>query len=95
MTLAAGGAGFAGLRRRRLRRATLWALLAAVTLNALLLGLLTLGDRAGVWLPRPAREATVRLDLVRSPRATKAPPPPAETRPAAKPAKRPPPPVPA
>ncbi len=84
-------AGFASVRRRRVRRETLWALAAAITLNALLLGLLTFGDRAGVWLLRPPRETTVRLDLVRTLRPVPPKPPPAEARPAAASAERPPP----
>jgi hypothetical protein len=104
MSFAAGEAvGLAGsrprFRRRRLRRETLWALAAAILLNALLLGLLTLSGHAGVWLLQPAREATVRLDLVRAPQPRQLGPQqpkprPAEARPAAAPAQRPPPPVP-
>lgn len=93
MVLATGAAaGLAGSRRGRLRRETLWALAIAIVLNVLLLGLLTLGDRAGVWLLRPAREATVRLDLFRPPRTQTPKPQPAVAHPAAaQPAARPPP----
>lgn len=76
MTLAANGeAGFTpARRRRRVRRETLWALAAALALNAALLALLLLGDRSGTWIVRAPREVAVRLDLFRPPARTPARP---------------------
>jgi hypothetical protein len=64
VALAVGGqVGGTHSRRRRPRGGTLWAFAAAVAFNAVLLALLTLGGRTGVWHLRPSREMAIRLDL--------------------------------